>query len=152
MDSYLYLIIFIIILLVLYARYTIKYSNNLIDVGLWAAQSYCFFDDEDAKKAYITVCSSMSHAHRLTLIEYVNHIWASAPLGHSFNKEDVERKICEIVIDAQICESGVKASTKHKLELSKISIPWYSAVRKSKPEFAKSIYVKHLQKHNLVQK
>lgn len=140
MDTYLIVGGAVLLLVVWYIRYTHKYTKRLIEIGLTAAQTYAFYGDVAARKAYITTCASMSKPHKSKLLDTTRLISDAMPNSDGFDKASANARVEEIIAEAYNDDSGIKASAKHKDELETLSSEWLTAINKCNLELANEIF------------
>lgn len=140
MDSYLIIGGGVILFVVWYIRYTNRYAKRLIEIGLTAAQTYAYYGDVAARKAYITTSASMSKPHKFKLLDATRLISDVTPDRDSFDKKATDARVNEIIAEALNADTGVKASAKYKKELESLSSDWLRAIMKCNLELANEIF------------
>lgn len=140
MDTYLIVGGAVLLLVVWYIRYTHKYTKRLIEIGLTAAQTYAYYGDIAARKAYITTCASMSKPHKSKLLDLTSSLLDFMPDSDGFDKDSANARVKEITAEAYNDDSGIKASARHKEELETLSTEWLTAISKCNLELANEIF------------
>ena len=140
METYIFFGVAAVLVIFWYVRYTSKYTKRLIEIGVTAAQTYAYYNDLAAKKAYITTCASMSKPHKSKLLDLTSSLLDFMPDSDGFDKDSANARVKEITAEAYNDDSGIKASARHKEELETLSTEWLTAISKCNLELANEIF------------
>ena len=130
-------VVFALVGIFFYLRYTAKYSKNLIHIGLSAAQTYIMFGEAAAFCAARTVCASMSQSHKKQLLEMFAHIPISA---EGVDEVAAKDRQAMLLVKARSDTVGLSFSVAMKNELKEKSEEWLEAVIKCDLDKADRLY------------